>query len=132
MFFIHELSRVISLHPSFFGPRIRENLTSQLIEDVEGLCNGSYYIITVVDTIFISEGRILPGSALAQFTILYRAVVWRPFKGETVDGVVNGVNAQGFFVEVGPLKVFVSSHVRLSTQPFHSNPTAFLIQPSQI
>ena len=28
-----------------------------------------------------------------------------------VDAVVNSVNPQGFFAEVGPLSVFVSSHV---------------------
>ena len=81
---------------------------------------------------------------MAEFIVRYRAIVYRPFKGETVDGVVGNVNKvliepflclskisvegtrtyadlvnlrmlffqMGFFAEVGPLNVFVSSHVR--------------------
>lgn len=70
---------------------------------------------------------------MAEFIVRYRAIVYRPFKGETVDGVVGNVNKvrpvlacprplrklnvlyhpqqMGFFAEVGPLNVFVSSHV---------------------
>ena len=84
MFFIHELERVITLHPSFFGPKIKDYLLSRLMEDVEGTCTGSYYVICVMDANNISDGKIVPGSAKAEYTINYRAVVWKPFKGETV------------------------------------------------
>ncbi len=63
---------------------MHELVTGKLLKDVEGTCTGSYYIISIMDTFDISEGRILPGSGLAEFTVGYRAVVWRPFKGETV------------------------------------------------
>lgn len=70
----------------------------------------------------------LPGSGLAEFNVRYRAVVWRPFKGETVryaarnswwtrthglqvDAIVTSVNQVGFFADAGPLPLFVSSHV---------------------
>lgn len=85
MFFLHELEREITLHPSFFGPRIKEYLINKLLEDVEGTCNGQYYIICVMDAYDISEGRIVPGSGNAEFTVRYRAVVFRPFKGEVVS-----------------------------------------------
>lgn len=84
MYFLYELERTITLHPSFFGPRVKEYLTNRLLEDVEGTCTGSYYIICVMDAYEISEGRVVPGSAVAEYTVHYRAVVWRPFKGETV------------------------------------------------
>ena len=56
------------------------------MEDVEGTCTGQFYIICVMDTDTqdFSEGRVVPGSAVAEYTVHYRAVVWRPFKGETV------------------------------------------------
>ncbi|KAL8669907.1 MAG: hypothetical protein Q9168_005526 [Polycauliona sp. 1 TL-2023] len=111
MFFLRNLEREITLHPSFFGPRTKEYLTTRLHEDVEGSCNGQYYIITVMDSVTISEGRVVPGSGVAEYTIQYRAVVWRPFKGETVDAVVSSVNRMGVFADVGPLPVFVSSHL---------------------
>ncbi|KAL8881066.1 MAG: hypothetical protein Q9198_001654 [Flavoplaca austrocitrina] len=123
MFFLRELEREITLHPSFFGPRTKEYLTTRLHEDVEGSCNGQYYIITVLDAVSISEGRVVPGSGVAEYTIHYRAVVWRPFKGETVDAVVSSVNRMGVFADVGPLPVFVSSHLIPSEIKWDPNAT---------
>ena len=84
MFFLHELERTITLHPSFFGPNVKDRLSDKLYDDVEGTCNGTYYIICVVDIVDISEGKVSPGTGIAEYTIRYRCVVWRPFKGETV------------------------------------------------
>ena len=94
MFFLYELERTITLHPSFFGNKIREYLTNRLFEDVEGTCTGSYYIICVMDIIGISEGRVVPGSAVAEYTVKYRTVVWRPFKGETVGQCIREMTQQ--------------------------------------
>ena len=84
MFFLYNLERQVTLHPSYFGRNMHELVTGKLLKDVEGTCTGRYFIITIMDTFNISEGRILPGSGLAEFTVGYRAVIWRPFKGETV------------------------------------------------
>ncbi|KAK7228600.1 hypothetical protein V2G26_000770 [Clonostachys chloroleuca] len=111
MFFLYNMERRVTLHPSYFGRNMHELVTSKLLKDVEGTCAGSYYIISIMDTFDISEGRILPGTGLAEFTVGYRAVVWRPFKGETVDAVVYSINPQGFFAQAGPLRLFVSAHL---------------------
>lgn len=84
MFFLYDLEKTITLHPSYFGPHMRDYLIHKLLTDVEGTCTGRYYIICVLDAYNMSMGKILPGSGVAEFTISYRAVVWRPFKGETV------------------------------------------------
>lgn len=111
MFFLHYLERVITLHPSFFGPHVKDILINRLTEDVEGTCTGDYYIVCVMDTFEISSGRVVPGSGFAEYTVLYRAIVWKPFKGETVDAIVSSVKQQGIFADVGPLPVFISKHV---------------------
>ncbi|KXX75232.1 DNA-directed RNA polymerase II subunit rpb7 [Madurella mycetomatis] len=111
MFFLHNLERRVTLHPSYFGRNMHELVTTKLVKDVEGTCAGDYYIIAIMDTFDVSEGRILPGSGLAEFTVGYRAVVWRPFKGEVVDAIVDTVNQHGFFAKAGPLSLFVSSHL---------------------
>lgn len=134
MFFLHNLERRVTLHPSYFGRNMHELVTTKLVKDVEGTCAGDYYIIAIMDTFDVSEGRILPGSGLAEFTVGYRAVVWRPFKGEVVclpsprilqhhkgmltdvfyaqvDAIVSSVNRHGFFANAGPLRLFVSEHV---------------------
>lgn len=112
MFFLKNMERRVTLHPSYFGRNMHDLVTSKLLKDVEGTCAGSYYIISIMDTFDISEGKILPSNGLAEFTVGYRAVVWRPFKGETVDAVVYSINPQGFFAQAGPLRLFVSAHVR--------------------
>lgn len=123
MFFLHNLQRQVTLHPSFFGKNMHELVTSRLLKDVEGTCTGHYYIITVMDTFDISEGRILPGTGLAEFTVGYRAVVWRPFKEETVDAIVTSVNKMGFFAVVGPLSIFVAAQMIPSEIKFDPNAT---------
>jgi DNA-directed RNA polymerase II subunit RPB7 len=105
-------------------------LESKLHADVEGTCSGQFgYIIAVVQIMDIGKGMVLSGSGQAEFVTHYRAIVFKPFKGEVVDGVVDSVSKvglvlgsrfwiaslyvpqMGFFAEVGPLKVFVSHQV---------------------
>ncbi|KAG6824731.1 hypothetical protein H0H92_005993 [Tricholoma furcatifolium] len=88
-----ELTHTILLHPSYFGPRMLSFLESKLYSDVEGTCSGQFgYIIAVVSILDIGKGMVLSGSGQAEFVTRYRAIVFKPFKGEVVDGVVNNVN----------------------------------------
>lgn len=131
MFFLRYLEREISIHPSFFGNNVNERLKDQLYTDLEGSCNGEYYIVCIMDITNISPGNVRPGSGEAHFTIQYRAILWKPFKGEAVrqawiaqiialtlnaqiDCVVTSIKPQGVFCEAGPLTVFVS---KLVSQP---------------
>lgn len=68
-------------------------LESKLYSDVEGTCSGAFgYIIAVVSILDIGTGMVLPSSGQAEFITRYRAIVFKPFKGQVVDGVVNNVN----------------------------------------
>ncbi|ODV91320.1 hypothetical protein CANCADRAFT_122520 [Tortispora caseinolytica NRRL Y-17796] len=130
MFFLKDLSLNLTLHPSYFGPSMEEYLQHRLLEDVEGTCTGQFgYIVCVMDRmgIDVGKGRVVPGSGAAEFEVKYRAIIWRPFKGEVVDGVVTSVNKMGFFVDVGPVNVFVSSHLIPSDLKFDptANPPAY-------
>jgi hypothetical protein len=84
-----ELTHTILLHPSYFGPRMLQFLESKLYADVEGTCSGQFgYIIAVVSRSDIGKGMVLSGSGQAEFVTKYRAIVFKPFKGEVVDGIV--------------------------------------------
>jgi hypothetical protein len=76
-------------------------------------CTSCSYIIAVLTIIDVGTGKILPGTGQAEFKCKYSAIVMKPFKGEVVDGIVNNVSKMGVFLDVGPLSVFVSSHVSL-------------------
>lgn len=123
MFFLHNLERKVTLHPSYFGRNMIDLVTTKLVKDVEGTCSGEYFIIAIMDTFDVSGGLCLPGSGLAEFTVGYRAVVWRPFKGEVVDAIVYTVNAHGFFAQAGPLRLFVSSHLIPDEIQYDANAT---------
>ncbi|TIB76343.1 hypothetical protein E3Q23_01912 [Wallemia mellicola] len=73
------------------------------------------------------SGTVLPGVGTAEFVVKYTAIVYKPFKGEVVDGQVASVNKMGFFADVGPLQVFVSSHLIPQDIKFDpsSNPACF-------
>jgi DNA-directed RNA polymerase II subunit RPB7 len=77
-------------------------LESKLYSDVEGTCSGQFgYIIAVVSMSDIGSGIVLPGSGQAEFVARYRAIVFKPFKGEVVDGVVNNVTKVHLFTFPG-------------------------------
>ncbi|CAG8603135.1 9299_t:CDS:10 [Paraglomus brasilianum] len=123
------LTKTLNLHPSYFGPDMHENLKNRLYVDVEGTCTGRYgYIIAVVKIENYSQGKVLPSLGLAEFTITYMAIVFKPFRGEVVDGTVTQVIKMGFFADVGPLQVFVSNHLIPSEYTFdpHANPPAYI------
>lgn len=84
MFFIKPMEHTILLHPSYFGPNIQRYLRDRLYEDIEGKCTGDFYIIAIMDINDYSEGQVMPGSGFAQYNVHYRAIVWKPFKGEVV------------------------------------------------
>lgn len=90
-----ELTHTILLHPSYFGPRMSAHLESKLYSDVEGTCSGRFgYIISVIGILDIGRGTVISGSGMggqAEFVTRYRAIVFKPFKGEVVDGVVGNV-----------------------------------------
>lgn len=84
MFFLHELEHIVTLHPSFLGPRVNDYIERQLINDLEGTFNGKFLIVCILSSMDISEGRVVPSTSQSEFVVHYKAVVWKPFKGEIV------------------------------------------------
>ncbi|CAD5235556.1 unnamed protein product [Bursaphelenchus xylophilus] len=111
MFFHLSLEHEISLHPKYFGPNLMESVKQKLFKEVEGTCKGKYGSIIAVTTIDnIGHGTIQPGSGFAIYPVRYKAIVFRPFQGQVIDGVVRQVNKMGIFCDIGPLSCFVSQY----------------------
>ena len=98
------------------------------------------YIVSVISINSIGEGKVLPSTGQARFKTSYTAVVFKPFKGEVMEGRVTNVNKvcsttsifntradsqMGFFAMVGPLQVFVSSHVSILPSSQHTPHTPY-------
>ena len=116
---------------------MREFLKQKLLQDWEGTCTGEYgYVVCIADTdnFSIDTGKIISGTGMAEFNVSFEAVTFKPYKGEVLDAVVSNVNKMGFFAEVGPLTVFVSSHMIPSDMKFDptSNPPAYVSEDQVI
>ena len=115
MYFLKSLEESIKLHPSWFHGGAQDIVRKKLYLNVEGKNLGNHHVIAVVSIDDISEPMIQSGTGYALYTVSYRALVWRPFRGEVVDGLVKSVLQTGIFIEVGGLDIFVSRSVGFST-----------------
>ena len=63
---------------------------------MEGTCTGKHGFVIAVTTIDnIGLGAIQPGRGFALYPVKYKAIVFRPFKGEVTDAIVTQVNKVG-------------------------------------
>ncbi|XP_036151617.1 DNA-directed RNA polymerase II subunit RPB7 isoform X1 [Myotis myotis] len=156
MFYHISLEHEILLHPRYFGPNLLNTVKQKLFTEVEGTCTGKYGFVIAVTTIDnIGAGVIQPGRGFVLYPVKYKAIVFRPFKGEVVDAVVTQVNKGpvsgactsvlmvtmtvastdgvvtvsqvGLFTEIGPMSCFISRHSIPSEMEFdpNSNPPCY-------
>jgi DNA-directed RNA polymerase II subunit RPB7 len=109
------------LHPRYFGPQIRDVIREKLYRDVEGTCLGNYgYVITITCIDEIGAGVLYSEDGMARYVIRYKAIVFRPFKGEVLEAIVKQVNKIGIFVEIGAVTCFINRHSIPSHYQFHA------------
>jgi DNA-directed RNA polymerase II subunit RPB7 len=131
-FFVVELKRAVHMHPKFFGVKLRDRITQRLAVEVEGTFAGTHgFVVCVLQVVEpFPGGELDASSGFAVFNLNYRAVVFRPFKGEVLDSVVTKVVQHGFFAESGPLTVFVSHHLLPAGMEFDASSEAWVSQAS--
>ncbi len=128
MFYHISMEHEISLHPKYFGPQLLETVKQKLFTEVEGTCSGKHGFVIAVTTIDnIGAGLIQPGRGFVVYPVKYKAIIFRPFKGEVVDAIVTQVNKVGLFCEIGPLTCFISRHCIPPDMDFdpNSNPPCY-------
>jgi DNA-directed RNA polymerase II subunit RPB7 len=59
----------------------------------------------------ISDGKIQDTSGEVIYKVKFKALVFRPFRGEILDGIVSEVSSNGILIESGPLKSFITKDV---------------------
>ncbi|CRL01943.1 CLUMA_CG015045, isoform A [Clunio marinus] len=128
MFYHIALEHEILLHPRYFGPQLLDTVRQKLYTEVEGTCTGKYgFVIAVTSINDIGAGVIQAGQGFVVYPVKYKAIVFRPFKGEVLDAVVKQVNKVGMFAEIGPLSCFISHHSIPADMQFcpNSNPACY-------
>lgn len=61
----------------------------------------------------ISDGRVQDTSGDVIYKVKFKALVFRPFRGEVIDGVVAEVSNNGIIIQSGPLHSFISTLVSI-------------------
>lgn len=97
--------------PSTFGPNLHEQIRQRVYREVQGTVDGRYGFIIMITTVQpIPRGQIQEGGH-AVFPVTYQAIVFKPFRGEVLETIVERVEAIGFWSRAGPLRIFTSNSV---------------------
>mmetsp|Transcript_10168 Transcript_10168/g.27145 ORF Transcript_10168/g.27145 Transcript_10168/m.27145 type:complete len:172 (+) Transcript_10168:224-739(+) len=128
MYFVVTLDRNVQVEPRLFNREIRSTVVQKLVSEVEGRFSGSYgFIVAVVELPHeLPPGELDNQSGFACFKLSYKALVYRPFKGEVVNALVSRVTQHGFFADAGPLTIFVSHHLIPEDMSYQSMPESFV------
>mmetsp|Transcript_23568 Transcript_23568/g.45771 ORF Transcript_23568/g.45771 Transcript_23568/m.45771 type:complete len:176 (-) Transcript_23568:318-845(-) len=112
MFFITTLNQNIYISAKYFKNDLKKNLISTLLGTVEGSNAGPFGNIVIVTDICNKwgQGKLLIGSPSAMYNITFRAITFRPFKGEIFDAIITNITNVGFFSEAGILQIFISKN----------------------
>ena len=111
MFFLYSFIKDVTISPSDLSKDLKKIIKVKLIEEVTGTCNERYgYFIKVIRIGDIRNGFIMEGTGDIIFKMKYEVVLFRPFKGEVCDGIIEKILAVegGIHVRVGPMLVFIS------------------------
>lgn len=133
MFYHLELNHELSLHPRYFGDQLVETVKQKLFCDVEGTCTGKYgFVIAITSIDNIGDGIIESSTGFATYQLKYKAIVFRPFKNEVLDGIVEQVNKVGIFLKTGPLSCFISRHSIPPDMVFEPNSASYKTEDQTI
>ena len=88
-----ELTKTVVIHPRFLGKKLRKTVVETLKADVVGSCIDGAHVIAVLRIADdnISRGTIEPLTGSVRYDVVYRAIMFRPFKNEILDCVVKQV-----------------------------------------
>lgn len=106
MYFFVGITKYIKVPPERLGPDMYYFINEKL-NDLLGSCTIHYgYLVTIFKIEKIENG-IVNQQGEALFTVSFKALVFRPIKGEVLDGIVDGIARVGIELSVGALKIFI-------------------------
>lgn len=108
MFFIYKHSERVELQPKDFTQDALAKVESELRRKVEGhVLPEVGLVLTVLDIMSKSVGRIHFETASAMFDIEYTALCMKPQNNEVIRAVVDTIEETMILAKVGPMNVFI-------------------------
>eukprot|EP01126_Amoeba_proteus_P064584 TRINITY_DN9062_c1_g1_i3.p1 TRINITY_DN9062_c1_g1~~TRINITY_DN9062_c1_g1_i3.p1 ORF type:complete len:166 (+),score=11.70 TRINITY_DN9062_c1_g1_i3:187-684(+) len=126
MFFHITLTKNILMHPSSFGRRLHDEIRKALHKEVEGTVDPLYgFIVHVTGINDIPLGEVQDGG-LVNFSVTYKAIIFRPFRNEVIDAVVSRIDTIGIHFRAGPVQGLIPRSDR-SDMTYDQSVTAYSI-----
>ena len=112
MFFELPMKRLLVLRPDQLckGIFLSVSILTQLMEDVKSWkCSEDHgYYITPTTLESVGEGKVRSLTGMVSFPLEFCCIVFKPFKGEILEGEVKQVSKRGCYITAGPLEdIFV-------------------------
>ena len=101
MYFVLKMVKRLQMKPDELRRDMETALTNKLAHTVIGTCSGRYgFVVSITEVPGMDslKGQVMHGTGNVEYVVNFTACVFRPFVGETVDGIVKSVNKMGIFV----------------------------------
>ena len=103
----------VKILPENLGkPRL--TAVTQVIESlyVDKVVKDLGLVVTLYEIVSIEGGTVYPGEGSAHFHVVFKVVVFRPFVGEVLEGVLIRADRKGLYVRLGFFNdVFIPEHM---------------------
>lgn len=95
---------VVRIPPKEFGAPLEKAAIEHLRKTSENVLDRDIgLMIAVIDIDEIGQGRLMPGDGATYHTVQYQVLVFKPVRGELVEGNVVELMDFGAFIRMGPL-----------------------------
>ena len=104
MYSIVTVRDIVRIPPSQFGQQLEEVALIHLRKASENVLDRDIgLMIAVIDIDEIGQGRLMPGDGATYHSVVYQVLVFKPLRGEIVEGNVVELMDFGAFIRMGPL-----------------------------
>ena len=104
MYSIVTVRDIVRIPPSQFGQKLEGVALIHLRKASENVLDRDIgLMIAVIDIDEIGQGRLMPGDGATYHSVVYHVLVFKPLRGELVEGNVVELMDFGAFIRMGPL-----------------------------
>lgn len=104
MYSVVTVRDIVRIPPSEFGEPIEQAALTHLRKGSENVLDRNIgLMIAVIGIDEIGQGRLIPGDGATYHQVTYRVLVFKPIRGEVIEGNVVELMDFGAFIRMGPL-----------------------------
>ncbi|CAI2376182.1 unnamed protein product [Moneuplotes crassus] len=104
-----EIDRLVRVAPHELHPDLGEVMFHKLRKMMIGTCTvDKGYCLDVISVGYIGDGTILDTFGEIEFPVKYTALLFKPFRGDVLDGTVTKVTPSNIIVTFGPQEIMIT------------------------